>query len=85
MVFAALPLVWSPLAEANPYSPSLCTYQLGGKTVTMFCSSDPQAEPGMAGNMPGQLPPELQDPGQIGWNQYQQWLQDTNCSTVPMC
>jgi Protein of unknown function (DUF732) len=54
-------LLWpSATAHANP--PALCQYQLGDKIATIACDADPQAEPGMAGNMPVQLPPQPAPP-----------------------
>jgi hypothetical protein len=79
-------LLWpsAALAHANP---ALCQYPLGDKMVTIPCGADPQAEPGMAGNMPGQLPADMPGPADNGrppnYGPGDGWY--PGCQTVPMC
>jgi len=81
-------LLSGPVARADP--PALCHYQLGDKTVTVACDADPQAEPGMAGNMPGDRGPGSaiarfeEEQQEVLEGQYQDgWY--PGCNTTPMC
>jgi hypothetical protein len=55
-------LLWPLATPAHADPPALCQYPLGDKIATIACDSDPLAEPGMAGNMPQQLPPQPAPP-----------------------
>jgi hypothetical protein len=55
-------LLWPSATPAHANPPALCQYPLGDKIATIPCDSDPLAEPGMAGNLPPQLPPQPAPP-----------------------
>jgi|GEM_PF-6779775 len=77
----------APLAHAGPYD--VCQYQLGDKVVSIACGSDPLAEPGIAGNLPGSAGrdpglPQPTTPGlPPGYSEADGWY--PGCTTVPMC
>jgi hypothetical protein len=78
-------LLWlaATLAHASP--PALCQYPLGDKIVTIPCGTDPQSQPGMAGNLPGQLPSDMPGPADTEQQFRDQDGYYPGCQTVPMC
>ena len=78
-------LLWPSATPAHANPPALCHYQLGDKIATIPCDEDPQAEPGMAGNMPGQLPPDMPGPDDYDRQIKQQDGWYPGCHTTPMC